>query len=530
MDLIKVTSSTPSTEPSSLSLFPLWDHQKRMITRCGEIERKFRNSSEPIGIMADKPGTGKTYVALSLILNSINNKETNLIVVPQNIFHQWDDAIRTFCDTSKVRYKSFTTYPDIAEIYKDKTIFDNLDIILTTSLYYHLVSGSVNALQIKINRVFFDEIDTIQSMIREPIQCNFIWFISASFKDDKIGCYKLNEIPNRMVLTDEDLVNKSIALSPPIEHAIACYNLFTEMVKDILPSKTIAELNAMDFNTSTYKYITKVPENEKEYLEYLLEDLKEIIMNNQTNIQNIVKAKKETEECGFFTGYILQQKIQSYLNQIQIAESNIFSAKILKKSLYERIRDKQICPISFMNLENGNKLISKCCKMCYSKEHINKDIVCSLCESPLRYPSSFLEEKKLIARKTKEARVYKIDELKNLLLQLKDNKNIVFSDYPAIFKQLESFLRSNKIEFITLDGGSIESLNRAVQMYKKGSTSYLLVDSSMNGCGMNFENTENIVFIHKTNPELEKQVIGRAQRPGRKSTLHIYRLLHVNEK
>ena len=57
----------------------------------------------------------------------------------------------------------------------------------------------------------------------------------------------------------------------------------------------------------------------------------------------------------------------------------------------------------------------------------------------------------------------------------------------------------------------------------------LLADSSMYGCGMNFENTTDIIFIHKINPEMEKQVIGRAQRPGRVGVLNIHRLVHPNE-
>jgi SNF2 family DNA or RNA helicase len=529
MSFTKVSIKTPISQQPPYSLFPLWEHQKRMVTRCLEIEESLRGTPEPIGIMADKPGTGKTFTALSLILHK-RSSESNIIVVPQNIFEQWNTAIKTFCDLSKIRYKSFTTYSDIAEIYKDKNVFNNLDIILTTSLYYHLVSGSINGLKIKINRVFFDEIDTIQSMIREPIQCGFIWFISASFKDDKIGCYKLNDISNRMVVCDEEVISRSLNLKPPVETQIPCYNLFTEMVTDILPQRTISELNALDFNTTTYKFITTVPANEKEYLEYLLEDLKEIISNNSINIENISLAKREMEESGFFTGFILQQKSQSFSNQMKTSESNIMGARALKQQLYERLRDKQICPISFANLENGNKVISKCCKMCYSKECIKKDMTCNLCEAKLKYPGSFLEEKKLVSRKPKETRVYKIDELKKLIDVLDRKKNIIFSDFPAIFKELEEYLKSKKIEFITLDGGSIESINGAVKQYKNGPTSYLLVDSSMNGCGMNFENTDNIIFIHKTNPELEKQVVGRAQRPGRKTVLNIYRLLHANEK
>lgn len=535
--IIKVNSATKSANQPNFTKFSLWEHQKKMITKCLQIEESLKNTSSPIGIMADKPGTGKTFAALGLILSNLNLSESqcNLIVVPQNIFKQWDESIQSFCDLSKIRYKSFTTYADITEIYKDNTIFKKLDIVLTTSLYYHLVSGIMNSMkEIHLNRVFFDEIDTINNMIREPIQCKFIWFISASFKENKVGCYKLDQIENRICICEEKLVNESLNLKEPIVERIECYNLFTEMVKDILPQKTISELNALDFNTDIYKFNTKVPQNEKEYLQFLLEDLKDIILNYSINIENLLKAKKEMEDSGFFFGPILQQKINSFSEQINNSQNIIQGAKLLKQQLYEKLREKQICPISFISLENGSKIISKCCKMCYNKESLpftstNKTMICSLCEKELKYPEHFLEEKKLVKRISKENRKYKMDVFIEIIEKLNGKKNIIFSDFPAIFKKIEKIFIDKKITFTTLDGGSIDSLQKSVQEYKNGSSSFLLVDSSLNGCGMNFENTENILFIHKTNPELEKQVIGRAQRPGRKSVLHIYKLLHINE-
>ena len=211
----KISINVPKKENLNFNLFELWDHQKRMLTKCLEIEKTLINTSEPIGILADKPGTGKTFVALSIILSDLKflENEVNLIVVPQNIFKQWDEAIRSFCDLNKVRYKSFTNYNDITNIYKDESIFKNLDIILTTSLYYHLVSGTINSYnKININRTFFDEIDTINNMIREPIKCKFIWFISASFKENKIGCYSLNNLNNRICLCEDEVINQSLKL------------------------------------------------------------------------------------------------------------------------------------------------------------------------------------------------------------------------------------------------------------------------------------------------------------------------------
>ena len=61
-------------------------HQLAMLNKCLDIE-----STNEFAIMRDKPGSGKTYVVLTMIyeLKDIANKlpkKTNVIVVPQNIF------------------------------------------------------------------------------------------------------------------------------------------------------------------------------------------------------------------------------------------------------------------------------------------------------------------------------------------------------------------------------------------------------------------------------------------------------------
>ena len=46
---------------------------------------------------------------------------------------------------------------------------------------------------------------------------------------------------------------------------------------------------------------------------------------------------------------------------------------------------------------------------------------------------------------------------------------------------------------------------------------------------MYFENSSDIIFVHKMNESMEKQVIGRAQRFGRTSILNIIYLEYENE-
>jgi SNF2 family DNA or RNA helicase len=547
-----LTLASPTAEQSRLSKTPLWPHQKRMLYRCLNVEKVFKNDKEydgnpqSFGIMADKPGTGKTFVVVSLILSDLHNtngKQCNLIVVPQNIYTQWDEEIKRFCDVDKVKYKTFVDYADISALYAKPEVLAEQDIILTTSLYYHMISGTINTLNktcgLTIGRVFFDEIDSINSMLREPIESNFTWFVSASFRGDKIGCYNVDRLDERTCKCEDSLIDSSLNLYPPKNHIYLCKSVYTEMLLDILPDKKIAELNALDFNTNIYKFITKVPNNERDFVYYLLKDIEEICINARTNIENLGKSKKEIEECGFYTGPVLQNKIRTIITQANEAHNNIVASKYLKDTIYKRLKERQICCSSFVELEMDNKLISNCCQCIFSKELLErlKEIKCPMCDCGLTYPNSFVIEKKLIV-KSKNTNVptngptkYKLEVFRDIIDHLgKDRKVIIFSDYPAVFKDFEGFFKIRNIKFVSLDGGSVEAIDKAVKSYKEGDSTILLADSSMYGSGLNFENTTDIVLIHKINPELEKQVIGRAQRPGRNGVLQIHRLLHTFEK
>ena len=55
------------------------------------------------------------------------------------------------------------------------------------------------------------------------------------------------------------------------------------------------------------------------------------------------------------------------------------------------------------------------------------------------------------------------------------------------------------------------------------------MNSNLFGCGLNLENSTDILFLHKTGHELQTQIIGRAQRPGRKNKLNVWFLMHENE-
>ena len=102
-------NSSRYQQPNDISI-NLKNHQLAMLNRALEIE----NNSK-YAIMRDKPGSGKTYVVLTLIhelkkidINKKLPKKTNVIVVPQNIYFQWSYSIDRL--TENLSYLKFVEY------------------------------------------------------------------------------------------------------------------------------------------------------------------------------------------------------------------------------------------------------------------------------------------------------------------------------------------------------------------------------------------------------------------------------------
>jgi len=89
------TNSTRSLQPANAKI-RLKPHQLAMLQRCKDIELL----NKGYGIMADKPGAGKTFVMLSLVLND-QQKELSIVVVPNNIYNQWIESIKSFAPSMK---------------------------------------------------------------------------------------------------------------------------------------------------------------------------------------------------------------------------------------------------------------------------------------------------------------------------------------------------------------------------------------------------------------------------------------------
>ncbi len=123
----------------------------------------------------------------------------------------------------------------------------------------------------------------------------------------------------------------------------------------------------------------------------------------------------------------------------------------------------------------------------------------------------------------------KIDHFRRLVEKFdKNTRLLVFSEYDASFSGMLSILDENNIIYSKIMGTGAH-INTTVEKYKQGKIQCLLLNARYFGSGLNLENTTDIIIYHKMKSDLKKQVIGRAQRPGRRNQLKIYELYYENE-
>ena len=108
------------------------------------------------------------------------------------------------------------------------------------------------------------------------------------------------------------------------------------------------------------------------------------------------------------------------------------------------------------------------------------------------------------------------------------SKVLIFSEYNTSFVEIESYLKECEYKFANLKGTS-SVIAKTIAKYKEGDTNILLLNSTYFGSGINLENTTDLFMFHRMKDNIDQQVIGRAQRPGRKTSLNLYRLCHDNE-
>ena len=288
-------------QPSDINI-NLKNHQLAMLNKALQIE-----SNNEFLIMRDKPGSGKTYVVLSMIyelkkkdISKKLPKKTNVIVVPQNIYFQWSYSIERLTDN--LSYLKFVEYEHLLNLYSEPQSLYNKDIILVTSSYYNTLASTLTSLELNVDRLFIDEIDNVGNLINQNFNTKFIMFISASFNFDNNNGYFTKKLKNKSeeditILCDDNFIDKQINLEDPIITKYLCKNLYVDKVLvNIINNDELRNINACYYKINDKNFNQNIAKDEKSLLSLISNENNSIIENLENKINDCQKNIEFYEE------------------------------------------------------------------------------------------------------------------------------------------------------------------------------------------------------------------------------------------
>jgi SNF2 family DNA or RNA helicase len=541
-----------------------------------------------IGILGDRAGSGKSYVLLALMMENQNTgedsvvksygcnrvilctrdairaKKTNLLVIPHNMCSQWDGYVKTFTDPSK--FKHMVIYnTKMLQSLRELDHVDEYDLIIVTCTCYNRVAELMTSRSVKFHRLIFDEVDNVNLPSCSPMDAAFTWFVTASFGnllyprgfsgwDSTINKYvwRATGLKNSgyvknlfidlynnvstdyvkvLVIKNKDaFVLSSINLPPTTTNMVLCRTPTSiSLLHGVVDNAIIDSLNAGDLQGA----IQHVSSDNKNTEEHIVTVILDKMMRQQKSLENRLQfyldppagtfesEAERTAEIGR-----LQKRMEEVTRKMQ--------------SIRDRIANSDSCCICFDTIEH--KTITPCCSNSYCFRCINmwlaRKNMCPLCKRTLVSRELFVVqdgvEPPSPGTPLPEDEVSeKFDKIKNLEIILKkrtaNSKYLIFASYDNTFTHITSVLEKLGVQYSYLKGNH-DVVRNIVRRYKTpGDLPVLLVNVKNYGTGMNLENTTDIIMFHKFDTEIEKQVVGRANRMGRTEPLNVWYLLYENE-
>ena len=498
------------------------------------------NKETKVGILSDKTGFGKSFCVIGLLcrdkmiwdvdtpyiynepgvgtnkLVNIYNIQrfrkinTSLIVVNGTILKQWEE----YLSYSNLKYVSIRKTRNVEEITPEE-----YDVVLCPVKHYNLLM-SVNS-KIAWKRFVYDEPGHTKITKMKNINSGFIWFITATpkailqqYRCSKSGFIKEKFICNIFTSGDytdmisglcidneEETLKKSFLLPENINIHYKCHQPVYKVVCGLVSSKIDTMIEAGNIEGAilalggerTCNLIELIKCKKKKELEVIYEKMENSCKNPSKILRIKERIEKQLLKIDERYGNFLKQTCSICLEQIDspVLETNcqnIFCGKCLLTWL----KDKKTCPL--------------CVKDVHTKDlvYIKRN-----------------EKKKNIEIKF-EKKMTKDEQVLDIIVNSEKSKFILFSEYDSFENVMKKFIEKG-IKFLCLKG-ILTKLEKNIESYKNGDIDVIILNAKNNGAGLNLQETTDIILYHKISEDMFKQIIGRANRIGRKDILKIHHL------
>ena len=580
----------------------LKDHQLALLQKCLEFEanrihlNRFDKITKKypfigdedymhtnVGIIGDKVGAGKSFVVLALAASRQSNEgrqlklhtygnnkvimhtsdqsvtyNTSILVIPHLLCNQWKSYIAHFSD--KIKFALVNNVRTFEPFRKNANTINDYNLILITASMHNSFANLLAIHHITVQRVFYDEVDSMNIPNSLEIPSRFCWFVTASYgnliypsgfrsvdersmrcvyhatgirnngyiKNLFMDLTALNrEFMNILILKNEDkFVDSCFQISEPLVRMVLCKEPNTIHVLNGLVDRNVMEcLNAGDERSA----IELIDSRRRHSEDHIVN----ILIQRYTDDMHNLNVQYQAVSMMTYTNPADKENRLARMDERRVE----LNRKI--QSIRDRITNTMVCPICFDDVTN--KTVSKCCSniFCFSCIHvwINLNSKCPLCKSSLMQKDIYVVDG---SRKTSDDLLPpenlvsdRFDKIKNLLIIINNrapgSKFLIFSNYDnSFYKIAEQLTQQSTVRHAYLKGNKFH-VQQKLNEFREGNLDVLLVNATNYGSGLNLENTTDVIMFHKCDSEVEKQVIGRAQRAGRKTKLNLWFLLHNNE-
>jgi SNF2 family DNA or RNA helicase len=522
---------------------------------------------------------------------SILQLNTSLIVVPHPTFNQWKKYIENETTLKCAYFGEIKEMKTLDEQLNDVTInrkyreefFSQYDLVCVsslrtreTSMYTHKINNIYRLFEhIKFKRTFIDECDTIYIHHNFRItNTNFTWFISSSVDNIKTFYPKIQykhketgeirdyfsynngftvqvktggivnshgdihnyfspfvghtHIFNQMCFINKpEFIAQSFLLNSPIFKNIVCKNpRLLKVLGEVINTDIINMINAGDYAGAISKF-----DCDKTTSDNIISAITEDIRNK------IIGCKEKIVKISDSTGLKPETKVK----QISTMEDKITKYHDKIKYIEEKLRENECCCICYEQPEA--ECFTKCCNTRYCLNcitHVLKsdNKKCPYCRTNISNNTLLIVDNNKVREcassksaenelKDKETEFYVlVDKLLNDIET--KHKILVFSDFTGSFKDIKEKFDNAGYKYSTMMGGA-KVVNNKIEKYKGTKLDILMLTTKHCGSGLNLENTTDIIMYHSLSKDMEKQVIGRALRPGHEGELTVWKLLNENE-
>jgi SNF2 family DNA or RNA helicase len=469
-------------------------------------------------------------------------------------------------------------------------LIDNLKKLRTTLTADNEVPVGTSLLvknRYMFQRVIVDEACDIRIRETSELPGYFVWYVSSSVQSlitngNSNNFFSVKHMigkpcwapywPRLVIRNDEEFVKQSFDLPPyntrivrcltpqymRVLHGLADKNIITKEALDALSAGDVyGAMSMMGCEVTSEEDIIEsiVAKFRREvvvrgrHLFELDKTLRERQINRTQASELLAKARAQHNEAEIAK---LTELRDSAVSLVASAEESIRNEKEHIAGLEQKIKDikdrldmtsERQCPICIGDIENPT--VTPCCKNLFCGACLFSSLTvrksCPLCRQDMDLQQVKAIQKGIKSRSKKsdeagpaaaeEAELpTKMEALFNILGHRPDGRYLIFTDFDQVFTSTALITRfaTENIKYDYLKGTGAHVAN-TVERFNSGKLKVLILNARYLGSGINLQSATDTIIFHRLGSDIEKQVIGRGQRPGRTEPLTVHYLYYDNE-